>query len=281
VTHGATKVPFSFGVHLDGEAVESGPELDVVFSSPLASGRKQDLEEFRRLNQAAGAKGKTVWWVADVPEKLEARFKRYEALVKITSDKRFTEDISGDTRDALSEKRKERDELRSALVRDLERAFLTGTLFHGGQEVSLEAASDLKEPLKTALSSVIPNVYPRFAIADRAFDFARHLKALLSPTTSELHKIAPELSLFDTQGSLQRESTLVAQVLEVLTDLRDEDTDAEGARLLDAKDAKGFKGFLRAPFGWPDELLRLVLAACLRAGAVYIEQQTAAGPTAI
>jgi hypothetical protein len=281
VTHGTTKAPFSFGVHLDGEAVESGPELDVVFSSPLASGRKQDLEEFRRLNQAAGAKGKTVWWVADVPEKLEARFKRYEALVKITSDKRFTEDISGDTRDALSEKRKERDELRSALVRDLERAFLTGTLFHGGQEVSLEAASDLKEPLKTALSSVIPNVYPRFAIADRAFDFARHLKALLSPTTSELHKIAPELSLFDTQGSLQRESTLVAQVLEVLTDLRDEDTDAEGTRLLDAKDAKGFKGFLRAPFGWPDELLRLVLAACLRAGAVYIEQQTAAGPTAI
>lgn len=281
VTHGATKVPFSFGVHLDGEAVESGPELEVVFSSPLASGRKQDLEEFRRLNQTAGAKGKTVWWVADVPEKLEVRFKRYEALVKITGDKRFTEDSSADTQDALSEKRKERDELRSALVRDLERAFLTGTLFYGGQEVSLEVSSDLREPLKTALSSVIPNVYPRFAIADRAFDFAKDLKALLSPTTSELHKVAPELSLFDTQGSLQRESPLVAQVLEVLTDLRDEDTDAEGARLLDAKDAKGFKGFLRATFGWPDELLRLVLAACLRGGAVYIEQQTAAGPTAI
>ncbi|MCA8980818.1 MAG: hypothetical protein KDC14_12390, partial [Planctomycetes bacterium] len=281
VTHGATKVPFSYGVHLDGEAVETGPELEVVFVSPLASGRKQSLEEFQRLNQASGAKGKTAWWVADVPEKLEARFKRYEALVKITGDKRFTEDSSADTQDALSEKRKERDELRGALVRDLERAFLTGTVFYGGQEISLEAASDLKEPLKGALSSVIPNVYPRFALADRPFDFAKHLKALLNPATAELHKIAPELGLFDTQGSLQRESALVAQVLEVLADLRDEDTDAEGARLLDAKDAKGFKGFVRAPFGWPDELLRLVLAACLRAGAVYIEQQTAAGPTAI
>ena len=59
VTHGATKVPFSFGVHLDGEVVETGTELDVVFTSPLASGRKQDLEEVRRRNQAAGAKGKT------------------------------------------------------------------------------------------------------------------------------------------------------------------------------------------------------------------------------
>ena len=281
VTHGATKVPFSFGVHLDGEAVETGAELDVVFTSPLAPGRKQDLEEVRRQNQSAGAKGKTVWWVADAPENLESRFKRYEALVKVTGDKRFTEDSSSDTQDALSEKRKERDELKSALVRDLERTFLTGTLFHGGQEISLEGVSDLKEPLKTALSTVIPNVYPRFAIADRSFDFAKHLKALLSPTTSELHKVAPDLSLFDTQGSLQRESALVAQVLEVLSDLRDEDADADGARLLDAKDDKGFKGFLRAPFGWPDELVRLLLAASLRAGAVYIEQQTHAGPTAL
>lgn len=281
VMHGATKVPFSFGVHLDGEAVETGAELEVAFTSPLAPGRKQELEEVRRQNQAGGPKGKTVWWVADAPENLESRFKRYEALVKVTSDKRFTEDGSADTQDALSEKRKERDELKGALVRDLERAFLTGIVFHGGQEVALEGISDLKEPLKNALAAVIPNVYPRFAIADRHFDFAKHLKALLSPATSELHKVAPDLNLFDTQGSLQRESTLVAQVLEVLQDLRDEDAATDGARLLDAKDDKGFKGFVRAPFGWPDELVRLVLAACLRAGAVYVEQQTHAGPTAL
>lgn len=281
VTHGATKVPFSFGVHLDGEAIDTGPELEVAFTSPLAPGRKQDLEVVRRQNQAAGAKGRTVWWVADAPDNLESRFKRYEALVKVTGDKRFTEDSSSDTQDALSEKRKERDELKGALVRDLERAFLTGTVFHGGQEISLEGVSDLKEPLKGALTSVIPNVYPRFAIADRSFEFAKNLKALLSPTTSELHKVAPDLSLFDTQGSLQRESALVALVLEVLTDLRDEDADADGARLLDAKDAQGFKGFARAPFGWPDELVRLLLAACLRAGAVYVEKQSAAGPTAL
>jgi hypothetical protein len=281
VTHGSTKVPFSFGVHLDGEAVETGAELEVVFTSPLAPGRKQELEEVRRKNQAAGAKGKTVWWVADAPDNLEARFKRYEALVKVTGDKRFTEDSSADTQDALSEKRKERDELKSALVRDLERTFLTGTLFHGGQEISLEGVSDLKEPIRNALASVIPNVYPRFAVADRSFEFTKDLKALLSPATPELHKVSPDLNLFDTQGSLQRESALVAQVLEVLTDLRDEDTDADGARLLDAKDANGFKGFGRVPFGWPDELVRLLLAACFRAGAVYMEQQSAAGPSAL
>lgn len=281
VTYGSTKVPFSFGVHLDGEAVETGPELEVRFTSPLASGRKQELEECRRQNQAGGAKNRTAWWVADAPDNLEGRFKRYEALVKVTSDKRFTEDSSADTQDALSEKRKERDELKGALVKDLERAFLSGTLFFGGQEVDLDGPTDLKEPVRTALQVLIPNVYPRFHVADRTFDFAKQLKALLNPSTTNLHKVAPELDLFDTQGSLQRESALVAQVLEVLSDLEDEGVVPEGGRLLDAKDEKGFKGFLRPPFGWPDELVRLVLAACFRAGAIFIEKQTPSGPSSL
>ena len=173
VTYGVTKVPFSYGVRLDCEAVETGPEIEVRFTSPLMSGRKQEMEEIRRQNQSTGAKGKVAWWVADVPDDLEARFKRYEALVKITSDKRFTEDSSKDTQDALSEKRKERDELKTALAKDLERAFLGGTLFYGGQEINLEDVSDLKDPITAALQTIIPNVYPRFGIADRSFDFAR------------------------------------------------------------------------------------------------------------
>ena len=167
VTHGTTKVPFSYGVHLDGEAVETGPELEVSFLSPLAPGRRQELEEIRQQNQAAGTKGRRVWWVAATPENLETRLKRYEALVKVTGDKRFTEDTSTETQDALSEKRKERDNLQGELVKDLERAFLEGTMFYGGQEVEVTGASDLKEPIQPALTSMIPNIYPRFSIADR------------------------------------------------------------------------------------------------------------------
>ena len=281
VACGKTKVPFSFGVHLDGEAVLTGPEIETAFISPLASGRKQEIVEIRRLNQAGGAKGRKMWWVSSAPDNLEARFKRYEALVKITGDKRFTEDSSRNTQDALSEKRKERDELRGALVSDIERAFLDGSIFYGGQELELDGAADLKEPINNALTSIIPNIYPRFALADRSFDFAKDLKALLNPATSKLHTVASELDLFDTQGSLQRESDLVSQVLEVIRDLEDEDIDPAGSLLIDSKDSKGFKGFERPPFGWPDELVRLVLAACLRAGAIYLERQTSTGPSPV
>lgn len=281
VSYGKTKVPFGFGVHLDGEAVLTGPEIEAAFVSPLASNRKQEIEESRRLNQAGGAKGRKVSWVSSAPDDLEGRFKRYEALVKVTGDKRFTEDSSADTQDALSEKRKERDELRGALIGDIERAFLDGTIFYGGQELELDGAADLKEPINNALTSIIPNIYLRFALADRNFDFTKDLKALLNPATSKLHTVASELDLFDTQGSLQRESDLVSQVLEVIRDLEDEDIDPTGGLLIDSKDSKGFKGFERPPFGWPDELVRLVLAACFRAGAVYLERQTTTGPNPV
>ncbi len=281
VPFGKTKVPFGFGLLLDGETLYSGPDLEAVLVSPLAAGRKQELQEIRRRNQAGGAKGRTLWWVSAAPSNLEARFKRYEALVKVTGDRRFTEDSSSHTRDALSEKRKERDELRGALIRELERAFLDGTLYRGGQKIDLEGAADFKEPIHEALRSLIPNIYPRFGLADREFDFVKELKALLNPTTSNLAAIAPELNLFDTQGSLQRESDLVAQILEVIQDLEDEGIDPTGSLLINAKDRKGFQGFERPPFGWPDELPRLVIAACMRAGVVYLERQTSTGPSSL
>ena len=277
--YGTTQTPFGFGVRLDGEAVATGPDIEVAFVSPLAPGRAQEIDEIRRSNQAGGATGRNVWWVSSTPDHLDARCRRYEALVKVTGDRRFTEDASTDTQDALSEKRKERDELRRGLSDDIEGAFRSGTLFYGGQEIDLEDPDDLMGPLAAALTSLIPNLYPRFGLADRRFDFARDLKALLNPSTATLHAVAPELDLFDTQGTLQRESGLVSQVIEVIGDLEDEGVDPTGSLLLDARDSSGFKGFDRPPFGWPGEIVRLVLAACFRAGAVYLERQTSTGPS--
>lgn len=278
VTYGVARVPFAYGVRVDGEAVVTGPELEVEFITPLAPGRTSETERIRRQNQADGVKGRIVWCVAEAPDALEARLKRYEALAKVTGDRRFVHDASNDTQDALAEKRKERDELRGALLRDLERAFLRGTLFYGGQEIDLEGDADLRELVTDALTSTIPNVFPRFATADKPYEFVKQLKGLLNPTTSSLAAVAPALDLFDTQGSLQHDSALVAQALEVLRDKEDEGEQPSGAALLDSKDARGFRGFCRAPFGWPSELTRLVFAACFRSGAIYLERQSGSGP---
>ena len=90
--YGTTQTPFDFGVRLDGEAVVTGPDIEVAFVSPLAPGRTQEIDEIRHSNEAGGATGRQVWWVASTPDHFEARCKRYEALVKVTGDRRFTED---------------------------------------------------------------------------------------------------------------------------------------------------------------------------------------------
>jgi len=281
VLHGATKTPFPFAVSLDGESVDSGPEIEVHFLSPFAPGRKNSIEELKGENQAAGSRGRRIWWVAAIPEKLEARLKRYQALINVTNDKRFTEDPSKDTADAMAEKRKERDELKRNLTRDLQATFLTGTLYFAGREVTLDRSSGMAEELRKAVAELIPNIYPRFTVADKQVEFAKQLKALLNPSQSSLHEIAPDLHLFDTQGSLQKESALVATVLDVIKDLESEGHDPSGSRLLEDRNAKGFKGFSRAPFGWPSETVRLVIAACFRAGALFLERATPAGPSAL
>ena len=87
-------VPFTYGVRVDGEAVDTATELEVQFITPLAPARTSEMEEIRRQNQAGGVKGRTVWWVSQAPEALEGRLRRYEALVKVTGDKRFVDDAS-------------------------------------------------------------------------------------------------------------------------------------------------------------------------------------------
>jgi len=277
VTFGVTRTTFGYGVSLDGEAVDSGPEIEVAFVSPLAPGRKQVIDDLKRENQAAGSKGRRLWCVSALPDNLEGRLKRYQALLNVTGDKRFTDDPSKDTADALAEKRKERDDLQKTLTRDLQAAFSSGTLHFGGKEVSLDGATLFSTEVSKAVAQQIPNLFPRFTVADRPVDFAKQLKALLNPAQSALHQVAPDLHLFDTQGSLNKESALVATVLEVIKDLEADGIDPAGARLLDDRDSKGFKGFARTPFGWPSETVRLLLAACFRAGTIFLVRSTPGG----
>jgi hypothetical protein len=279
VTFGVTKTAFYYAVALDGEAVDTGPEIEIAFISPLAPGRKQAIEDLKRENQVAGPKGRKLWCVAALPDNLEARLKRHQALLNVTGDKRFTDDPSKDTADALAEKRKERDDLAKTLTRDLQATFSTGSFYYGGKEVSLYGTSSFAAELPKAVVQQLPNLFPRFAVADKPVDFAKQLKAFLNPAQPALHQVAPDLHLFDTQGSLNKESALISTVLEVIKDLEADGIDPTGARLLEDRDAKGFKGFTRTPFGWPSETLRLVLAACFRAGTLFIERATAAGPT--
>ena len=140
----------------------------------------------RQQNQAAGPKGRRVCWAAAVPENLETRFKRYEALVKVTSDKRFTEDSLGY---AGALRRNERSGRPPDSAGQGSGEGIPGrnhVLWRAENELE---GTDFKEPVQTALTAVIPNIYASFSVGDRSFDFARQLKAVLNPATSTLHTL--------------------------------------------------------------------------------------------
>jgi len=267
IRYGNSGSLFAHNVSLDGEDLLSGNEIGVAFVGPL-SAKKKDRAEIEQANKAYGTKGRTVYWIADIPENLEARLKRLEALRKVTEDERFTKDTAKATQDALAEKRKELVDIEESLADALDDAFRKGRVYASGDDNELDGSRDLKTVLQEFGKMLVGNLYTRFGEVDKRYDF-RSVAKILNPAEKKLHQLELELDLFDSQEMLQRERAPLATLLETLKDLEDENKSTDGGALI--------AFFRKIPFGWPDEIVRLLLAAGFRGGAVYLELPTAQG----
>jgi hypothetical protein len=267
IKYGGAGSLFAHNVSLDGEDLVSGNEIGVAFIGPL-SAKKKDRTEIERDNKAHGTKGRTVHWIAHTPENLEARLKRLEALRKVTEDERFTKDTAKATQDALAEKRKELGDLEESLAIALDEAFQKGRVYASGDEHELDGARDMKTVLQDVGKTLVGYLYTRFVEVDKRYDF-KSVGKILNPAEKKLHHIEAELNLFDSQGMLQRERAPLSTLLEAIKDLEDENKATDGASLIAL--------FRKIPFGWPDEVVRLLLAAAFRGGALYLELPSAQG----
>ena len=265
--YGSAGSLFAHNVSLDGEDLASGNEIGVAFIGPL-SAKKKDRTEIERENNAHGAKGRMTHWIAHTPDNLEARLKRLEALRKVTEDDRFTKDTAKATQDALAEKRKELGDLEDSLATALEDAFRNGRVYASGDEHELDGSRDLKTVLQDVGKTLVGNLYTRFGEVDKHYDF-KSVSKILNPAEKKLQHLEAELNLFDSQGMLQRDRAPLATLLEAIKDFEDENKPTDGASLMAV--------FRKIPFGWPDEIVRLLLAAALRGGAVYIELPSVQG----
>jgi hypothetical protein len=257
VTYGKQGI-FEFGLELDGEPIRSGGEISVRVYSPLS---RRDLEEIEQENLARGSRGRTIWWVAGAVPGLVDRLKRAEALEQVLKKPRWTKDANDETRKVLREKRRELSALESRIVADLERALREGCIFYSGEEFELDGARDLKGIVSDAVQIMIGHLYSRFPTADRKFD-ERNIARYLERNTRNLARLDPELGLFDSQDQLNTHAALVQTIHEELQRRTDEGEDLSGKALLEH--------FGRIPFGWPPALVRLVLAAMFRGGAVIL-----------
>lgn len=269
VSYGKTQATFDFAVITDGEPLdgklrgtdagdEDGREMLLEFVGPLASA---STDTIARDNTQQGPTGRRVWWVsAEVPMVTE-RLKRLIALEEVTTDPRHAVGRSESYLRAVREKTEERDRLRSAIARDLREGFLRGAAYVAGEVVAFDGSGDLRSQTRRVLDLVIPNLFTRFAAADKSFDATKDAERFLNSAVRP-QDVATELGLFDPEGNLIPSHELVEPIRDCLRDREDAGEDLDGASVV------GY--FRRTPFGWPEDLVRTLMAAMFRGGAVTV-----------
>jgi hypothetical protein len=259
---GNSTIPFS--LTLDGEPVSSGSEIVIELYSPLAS---PDMDAIELNNRGHGTKGRTIWWIAAEERSLIEKLKRLKALEEVPQKPRWRNDRSDETVRVLKEKERERTSLETHLAGLLETALKKGTLHYAGDVAELNGNRDLKTVAADFVGAVAAHLYTRFE--DRAFNEA-NIPVYLDPRKTSLDRLDPDLQLFDAAGHLNRGSPLVEAIFDELEHRKDEGEPLDGRSVAEH--------FGRVPFGWPDALVRLVLAAMFRGGMIHLESPDHAQP---
>jgi len=258
ILHGKSRAPIDYGLSIDGEVVKAGGEIAVEAYEPRSTAKVEELE---KKNLAAGDKGNVIWWIARGDHELETRLKRLEALRWLTTDPRHTTGRSPKYFEAVEEKRREAEELEQHIAEEMAESFRAGRLLYAGETVELDGDADLRTVISSAVEEVVPNLYTRFHPADVEYD-AEDIDHLVDPTVRDLKSVCSALGLFDSSGQLLASAPLMEPLLEELQRREDEDDDLTGDAIL------GHFGAI--PFGWPNDLVRLVTAAAVRGGAVAV-----------
>lgn len=248
----------SFSVSLDGEPISSGSEIVLEITSPLSAPK---LEEIEQENLARGTRGRTVWWVGATENELADKLKRLEALTKIPELPKWRNDRSDETVRVVKDRERERSTLEAHLAGVLENCLKRGRLFYAGDHVELDGIKELKTVTQDYLGVVVRHLYKRFEVADKTFD-EKNIPTYLKPDAKAVHRLDPELGLFDAQGHLVRSQPLAEAIFDELRRRQDESLEQDGKALLET--------FERIPYGWPEALVRLSLAAMFRGGAVHL-----------
>jgi hypothetical protein len=250
-------IPLSLS--LDGEPINTGGEILVELSSPLSAPK---VEEIELENLGKGVRGKVIWWVAAGESSLVEKLKRLEALEKVPQLPKWRNDRSDETVRVLKEKEKERATLESHNIGLLESCLRKGVVYYSGDQAELDGSKELKAITQEFVGVAAGNLYERFKDADKLFD-EKNIPRYLDAKVKNLGRLDPALGLFDAQDHLMRSAPLVEAIFDELTRREDEGLDLEGKAILES--------FEEIPFGWPEALVRLTLAAMLRGGAVHLQ----------
>ena len=251
---------FKAGLYLGGKLIVDGDIPVHVVLAGVGKELEEQVEEARKRSQT---ETKAVFWVAGVDASLLRETEELHRSREVLSRKERQAQTKDETALVAEEKqrlKRHQDEVR----RLLKQALLSGTVFFQGKDRSPEdGASDVGKAACKVLGQALPDVFDRFAEAAARVG-KKDLESLV--TTENLRGLTPvftQLGLVRDQAGQPVFTVDTGPLAEVFARIENRTSYGEPATGRYLTDELG-----KEPFGWEFDVVRLLVVALLRAGAI-------------
>ena len=260
-TLGDAKV-FKAGLMVSGNEEVAG---DISFHLELADTADEAVKDAENLRRRSQMEQKDVFWSIALDEDIRREMReafRSDEMIKRKTRGATTAD---ETALVAEEKVRQRNHLQE-LRRRLKTACLSGKIFFRGNDRSPAGnVSEIGKAVTAVLEQVLPDVYNRFSEASaKKADVTKGIDALLTAENlSGLPAVFSHLQLLRDEKNKRVFKTDVVPLSEVLARIDERAAYGEQATGKFLEDE-----FLKAPFGWDFDVMRLLTLALLRAGSI-------------
>ncbi len=253
---------FKAGMSLNDRPVIDG---DVTFSVTLAEAGGAYAERVEDVRKRSQSEKKSVFWVAAIDDSVYGKTVELFRSERMLSLKERSARTSSETA-LVAEERVRMGVHQEDLRRLIKQALLSGNIFFRGNDRSPDdTASEVGKTASNVLKQALPEVFSRFEEA-AARVTGKDLESLL--TTENLRGLTPvfvDLNLVRDQGGKPVFNTDAGPLGEVFDRINNRTSYGEVANGRYVTDE-----FSKEPFGWDFDVVRLLVAALLRAGKIEV-----------
>lgn len=253
---------FKAGLLVGGNEEVSG---DISFHFDLAENAEQAAVEAENLRSRSQLDQKDVFWSVALDQDIRREMREAFRSDEMIKRKGRGAPTADETALIADEKVRQRNHMQE-LGRRLKAACLSGKVFFRGNDRSpAGTATEVGKAVTGVLEQVLPDVYNRFAEASaKKADITKGIDALLTAENlSGLPAVFSHLELLRDEQNKRVFRTDVVPLSEILSKI--EERAAYGEQVT----GKYLEGeFLKPPFGWDFDVMRLLTLSLLRAGKI-------------
>jgi hypothetical protein len=271
---------FDLGLILDGHnvtATSKGARIPVQLSSVY-----EDTDDFATRCAAISTESlqssnkDSIHWVFSIGRQTEALIGDLHAsrrmIAKYDHASAQQQFRDGD-KALLQAEHSQRDRLNSQLLSSLEKNLEEGVgFFRGLRSAAGDLGGDLASMIRGLAEKAIPDLYPKLEMGSRDVDGSEAEEFLKQANLSSLpplfHSGDKGLGLVTKEGGRFAPNAKAETAQEILSYLKREHS--YGEKVTGAKLTEEFGGL---GYGWPSDIVRLVVAVLFRAGAIEVTHQ--------